>query len=45
MPGLSQEQREMFVGKELSMAAEANLVCLSSANDSKSMDVIKLVNS
>ena len=43
MPDLSKEQRDMFVEKELSMAAEANL-CLSTADEAKNVDLIKLVH-
>jgi hypothetical protein len=44
MPELSKEQRDMFVEKELSMATEANLICLSTIDEAKSMDLIKLVH-
>lgn len=44
MPDLSKDQRDMFVEKELSMAAEANLHCLSTLDEAKNMDLIKLVH-
>ena len=45
MPDLSKEQRDLFVEKELAMAAEAGMNCLYSAEDSKTLDLIKLVKS
>ena len=44
MPELSKEQRDLFVEKELSMAKDAKLMTLSSENEAKMLDVIKLIH-